>query len=251
MGKGLLIIVVLLVLSGCNFPADVQQEPGELFRQRILNSKFVVYDFYYGSEFVTTSDYKGFAILDSAIPFSKNKIRELPSTLFAAIPTSSEIKMIDITYNYSETEKDTVMTPAGEQTEKIENMLVSVARYNSTFGSASSSTGLMRYQFDSIKETEDSITFYNVSKVFGGKAFASVATFVKGNVKIFDSANGNINHVGIRQLIVKRGDIYKPKKPFMVVPNQPIVGEAQYEFYPRHPIKSTQLTDYGIFKRIK
>jgi hypothetical protein len=102
-----------------------------------------------------------------------------------------------------------------------------------------------------MKETADSLTFYNVTKKFGGKQFPSTTSFVKGNIKVVDSTEGNINYIDVDQVIIKRGDIYKPTKPLELVSNQPIVGMATYRFYPRQATKTTVLTDYGIFKRLK
>jgi hypothetical protein len=68
---------------------------------------------------------------------------------------------------------------------------------------------------------------------------------------LIDSVGGKINYIDIDQVIIKRGDIYKPTKPLELVTNQTIVGIATYRFYLRQVTKTTALTDYGIFKRVK
>jgi len=223
-----------------------------LYRQRIPNSKLVIYDFSFAGGFVTSSDYTGFAVLDSSVSFTKDRTKELPCTYFANTPTSSNFKMIDINYGQNpRAESDTLLTPTKQYSKNIGNVQIDVTEYNDTYGSATSSTGLMEYEFEGMNETSDSLIFYKVSKKFGGKDFPATTSFVKGNIKVIDSVGGNINYIDIDQVIIKRGDIYKPTKPLELVTNQPIVGIATYRFYPRQVTKATALTDYGIFKRVK
>lgn len=239
-------------MTSCSNYTDKKiDKPRSLYRQRIANSNLVIYDFNFAGGFVTSSDFTGFALLDSTASFSKERIKELPCTYFSARPTSSNFQMICINYGQSpRTEKDTLLTPSKSYTKKIDNIQIEVTEYNDTYGSATS-TGLMEYKFDSLKETEDSLTFYNVTKKFGGRKFPSIVSFHKGNIKIIDSINNEVSHIQIDQVIIQRGDIYKPTKPLELVSNQPVVGLATYYFYPRTTIKSTDLTDYGIFKRVE
>jgi hypothetical protein len=212
----------------------------------------VIYDFSFAGGFVTSSDYTGFSVLDSSVSFTKARMKELPSIYFATIPTSSYFKMIDINYGQNPRNKsDTLLMPTKQYSKMIDNIQIDVTEYNDTYGSATSSTGLMEYEFEGMTETADSLTFYKVSKKFGGKEFSATTSFVKGNIKVIDSVGGNINYIDIDQVIIKRGDIYKPTKPIELVANQPIVGIATYRFYPRRVTKTTVLTDYGIFKRVK
>ncbi len=223
-----------------------------LYRQRIANSKLVIYDFSFAGGFVSSSDHTGFAVLDSTVLFSTNKMKKLPCTYFAAAPTHSVFEMIDINYGQKpRSETDTLLTPTNRYSKMFNNLQVNITEYNDTYGSATSSTGSMEYVFDSMKETADSLTFYNIIKKFGGKDFPSTTSFVKGNIKVVDSADGNIHYIDINEVMIKRGDIYKPTKPLELVSDQPIVGVAAYRFYPRHATRTTGLTDYGIFKRLK
>jgi hypothetical protein len=253
MGQFLQIILLLTVFESCNFVSDNSKDRLQsLYRQRIPNSKFVIYDFSFAGGFVTSSDYTGFAILDSSVSFTKDRTKELPCTYFATTPTSSDLKMIDINYGQDpRTEGDTLLTPTKKYSKKIDNLQIDVTEYNDTYGSATSTAGLMEYNFEGMNETADSLTFYGVAKKFGGKEFPATTSFVKGNIKVIDSVGGNINYIDIDQVIIKRGDIYKPTKPLKLVSNQPIVGIATYRFYPRQVTKTTALTDYGIFKRVK
>jgi len=253
MGRFLQMILLLTVFESCNFiSGNSEDRLQSLYRQRIPDSKWVIYDFSFAGSFVTSSDYTGFAILDSAVPFSKDKIKELPCTYFAAVPTHSAFEMIDINYGQNpRTERDTLLTPTNRYSKKVGTLQINVTEYKDTYGTATSSTGLMEYEFERMNETADSLTFYSVAKKFGGKEFPPTTSFIKGNIKVIDSVGGNINYIEIDQVIIKRGDIYKPTKPRELAPNQPIVGIAAYRFYPKQETKTTALTDYGIFKRVK
>ncbi|MCF1717027.1 hypothetical protein L0U88_20460 [Flavihumibacter sp. RY-1] len=244
----------MTLFAGCSFLADTSDEDRlqNLYRQRVANSPLVIYDFSFAGGFVTSSDHTGFAILDSTVSFSKDKMNELPCTYFAAVPTNTVFEMIDINYGQNpRTEKDTLLTPTNHYSKKVGNLQINVSEYKDTYGSATSSTGLMEYEFDIMRETSDSLTFYNVTKKFGGKEFPATTSFVKGNIKVVDSTEGSINYIDVDQVIIKRGDTYKPTKPLELVSNQPIVDMATYRFYPRKAIKTATLTDYGIFKRMK
>src|SRR4051794_22503600 len=97
MGTLLQFIIPLTLLTSCNFMADTSEERLQsLYRQRIVNSSLVIYDFNIAGGFVTSSDHTGFAVLDSTVSFSKSRMKELPCTYFAELPTNSKFKMIDI-----------------------------------------------------------------------------------------------------------------------------------------------------------
>jgi hypothetical protein len=253
MGRLLQLIILLILFASCNIMADTSQDDRlqSLYRQRVANSNLVIYDFSFAGGFVTSSIHTGLAVLDSTVSFSKDKMKELPGTYFAAAPKRSVFEMIEINYGQNpRTERDTLLAPTNRHSKRFGNLQINVTEYNDTYGSATS-TGLMEYEFDSIKETADSLTFYNVTKKFGGKELPSATSFVKGNVKVVDSTGDNIIYIDVDQVVIKRGDIYKPTKPRELVSNQAIVGVATYRFYPRHATKATALTDYGIFKRVK
>ncbi len=240
--------ILIFILYGCGF----KQSPDSLYRQRIVNSKQVIYRFNFAGSFVTSSDHNGFAILDSNILFSKSIIKELPCTYFADIPRASNFKMIDLHFGLQpRTQKDTLLTAFNHYAKDINSIKIEVEEYNDTYGSATGSTGLMEFEFDGIKETTDSLTFHKVTRKFGGVDFPETISFPKGNITIIDSVNNVINYISIDQLIIKRSSVYKPTKPLELVKDQAIVGMATYRFYPKVETKSTALTDYGIFKRVK
>jgi len=73
--------------------------------------------------------------------------------------------------------KDTLTTPVKQYAKKINGILVNVTEYKDTYGNASTSTGLMEYRFDSLKETGDSLIFFNAERIYGAKIFFSYSVF--------------------------------------------------------------------------
>jgi hypothetical protein len=145
---------------------------------------------------------------------------------------------------------DTLLVPIKRYTSQTNDIRIEIVEYNDTYGSATMNTGLMEYEFDSFKESRDSLTFYNITKKFGGNPLSSITSFAKGNIKIIDSADAIIR-IEIEQFIIGRGSIYKPTAPLILVPNQPVVGMATYSMFPKKDIRMNALSDYGVFKRIK
>lgn len=248
-----LLLSLAAILNGCNWMDGVPEtELGSLYRQRIAGSSYVLYQFEYPGAFVTTSDFMGVTILDSTIAFSRDKIDRLPSTYFAAKPTMSSLQLVDIDFGQvPRTPKDTLLTPYRQYIKKYNGVPFHIVEFHDTYGSATEDTGLMEYEFGGLLETADSLVFYQVTKKFGGKKFPTRVSFPKGNLRVEDSTQQNINYIAVEQLVIKHGSIYKPTTPRKLVPNQPIVGWASYRFYPRKAMNSFDLTDIGIWKRIR
>jgi hypothetical protein len=246
-------MILLTFFASCGSPTNNSVDRLQsLYRQRIQNSSRIIYAFSYSADYAFTSEYTGMTILDSSITFEKSKIEKLPAEYFAAKPTGTYLRMFAINYGESpRSEKDTLLTPIRQYAKKINDIRVDIVEYNDTYGTATTSTGLMEYTFDRLMETEDSLIFHNVIKISGGREFSATTSFPKGNIKIIDTTNNDIDFIEIEQIIVQRGDISKPTKPLELVPNQPVVGFATYRFYPTRETKLTSLTDYGIFKRLK
>jgi len=244
--------LILFFLTGCGLSGgnSSNDKPITLYKQRIANSKYVIYDFYYEGAFVSSNEYKGLTILDSNLTFSKNKIDMLPGDYFEGKPAINNLKMIDITVKGQITEKGTLLTPLKKYSKEFSGLKVNVTEYQETIGRASFNTGLMEYNFKNLKETNDSLILYGIKKKFGGKTFSSTTSFVKGNVKVIESANNNIDHIEIQQAVITRGEVYKTGTTQLLA-NRPIVGFATYWFYPKSIISSNALTDWGIFKNVK
>lgn len=254
MTKAITYILITFLFISCNYipPSRTDYNLYGLYKQRIENSNLVLYQFAYSGTFVTSSDYTGVTVLDSTEDFSLDKIIDFPTEYFKTKPTGKILELIKINYgNSPTTEKDTILTPVKNYKTKINSAELLVTEYNLTYGSATMNTGLMRYEFDTYEETKDSLILFNVVKKFGGKEFSINPSFEKGNIKIVENDNKKLLYIQVNQPIIERGNIYKPTSPFELVPNQPIVGVATYEFYPRDSLTTEKLSETGLWRRIK
>lgn len=203
-----LLFLLLAALPSCNWmdTGDPPSELESLYRQRIADSKCVLYEFAYPSTFVTNSGYTGATILDSTLSFSRSRIDRLPCAYFATKPTSRELKLLDVNMGQTpSTPKDTLLVPSKQYTQRFNGVRFDITEYNDTYGSATIDTGLMEYEFSHLKETSDSLILYGVTRRFGGRDFPATTTFVKGNISVQDSARSYIQYIVVEQAVIKRG----------------------------------------------
>lgn len=245
-----LLLGVSLFFTGCGLTDSPEERLESLYRQRIPNSKYVVYDFNYAGAYATSSDYGGLTFLDSSTVFSRDEIDKLPGSYFVGKPVVGHLKMLALDYGQGqESPKDTLLTPIWEYTKKYNNVEVAVAEYKHTYGSATMDTGLKQYRFESLKERSDSVTLHNVTNKYGDPV-ASAMTFVKGNIHAMEFTGDTIAYLEIDRVFIGWGSVYKLPKPFHLVPNQPIVGMTT-SFYPTKILKASSLSDVGIYKKVK
>lgn len=225
----------------------------KLYRQRIANSRKVIYDFEFSPAFVTEGEWMGKVILDSTEKFpttvhTRKGIDELPCCFIQGRLGAENMTMLGIVYGQA-AEGDTLLSPISHTQEMHSGVKVDLTRYKETYGTAIN-IGLQEYKFESLVETSDRLVFKGVTNIFGAP-LPDTAAFNKGNIKVVDSTNGNINFIEISAIVVGRGDIYKPGKPFEVVHHRPVVGERIYQFYPKQATPASRLSDYGIYKEVK
>ena len=166
-----------LLLTGClDFDTPDNGPLIKLYEQRIPHSSLILYKFDYYGNFATLSDYTGLTILDSSVPFARDKIDRLPGDYFTAKPNPQLLKMVSMKYiTGEEKESDTLLLPYDQYSERINGIQIKVKAYKPTYGTTSL-TGYMGYQFDGMKETDDSLTFFNVVRLGGGIEYPSTTT---------------------------------------------------------------------------
>ena len=242
--------ILLFFVTGCGSSSDFSRYTViELYRQRIPGSKTIIYQFTLTGN-ITGSIYEGMSVLDSSETFAKDDVDELPCSYFSAIPGKDSLKMLEINCNLNpSTESDTLLIPVRQYSTDVRRIKIDVAEYKCTYGS-SPSTYLMSYRFDSFKETADSLIFYNVIGKPDDTKFPSVTSFPKGNIKIIDSDKKDIIFIHIENAVIGRKGVFLPRSTELLN-DRPVVGFATYEFYPTSPIKSSLLSDYGFFKRVR
>jgi hypothetical protein len=251
MKNTLTLFACVVMLSGCFRLDDAPNPLASLYAQRISNSRLIIYDYAFQGAYSFTTGPEGFGLLDSGRTFSRKDIQRLPGQYFIVPPTASSLKMMSIGAGSNPiTSKDTLLTAFRKYRETVAGLLIEMEEYRETYGSALC-TSLAQYRFDGIKETKDSLILYNIVKISGYTALSVTTSFPKGNISVIDSGTDDIDRIEIRRAIISRGEVYEPPHPLVKVTGQPIVGMADYYFFPAQKTKTSVLSDYGIFKRVK
>jgi uncharacterized lipoprotein YehR (DUF1307 family) len=207
----LFLITTSTILYGCNSSWNTT-----LYAQRIEGTNKTIYE--YDAWGGRDTHLFGYAILDASKEFKVNNRIDLPGSYFNGKPRANNLKLIEIISSQTPTsEKDTILSPLRHYFKLIDGINAEVTEYNDTYGSNTMNTGLMRYEFDTLKETNDSLTFNNVLLKFGGTELPIKTTFAKGNIKIVDDSTGRILYISVKQFVKLRGEIYKPTKPLEIV----------------------------------
>jgi hypothetical protein len=243
--KLFLFLVSVVTFYGCNPSWEVT-----LYSQKIKGSNKILYQ--YDAWGGRDSHQSGITILDSAEEFNMSRITPLPGSYFLETPTMDSIKLITVRHgeNYT-TSKDTVLNPSNHYSKNIKGIKFDATEYNETYGSSPMNTGLMENEFETIKETTDSLIFENVIHKSGGIVLPSKVSFPKGNITVFEDTTGRVHRIIIEKFIRMKGEIYKPTKPLEIVPDQAIIGFATFYFIPKKLLNSKALTNEGIFKHVR
>lgn len=243
--KLFLFLASILMFYGCNPSWEVT-----LYSQKIKESNKIIYQ--YDAWGGRDSHQSGFAILDSEEEFNMSRISPLPGSYFSETPTKDSIKLITVRHGeYYTAPKDTNLNPSKHYTKNIKGIKFEVTEYKETYGSSPMNTGLMEYEFETIIETNDSLIFENVIHKSGGIELPSKISFPKGNITVFEDKTDRVHQITIEKFIRMKGEIYKPTNPLEIVPDQAIIGFATFYFIPKNLLKSTALTNEGIFKHVR
>ncbi|MCD4794653.1 MAG: hypothetical protein K8R54_15565 [Bacteroidales bacterium] len=139
------------------------------------------------------------------------------------------IESIDLYYdeNYK-SEIDSIRT----ESKIFDDIKIDISYYQSGWGTSGF------YHFDSLSETEYTVTFYGVEREFG-KLLPDTVTFQKGDIWIRDT-DSIVDYFDFSRLISRKKEDS----------NNVQYGRLNYEFYPKDTIYVNELSDYGFFKRI-
>ena len=97
--------------------------------------------------------------------------------------------------------------------------------------------GFEQYQFENFKESQDSLFFYNLDDITSlEKKHLEVLGLKKTNVIVSQDSLNYITEIAVKDLKLSN----KAKE---------IISNIQYSLTPRKKIKSSSLSNYGIFKQ--
>jgi len=251
----LLLIIIISTFTSCESVTTSNKRLLSLYRQRIPHSRYVMYEFNISGYMAFNGDNHGYAILDSSQTFSEDKTDEINANYINGELRLDSLQMI---YLYSPGDRvistrDTLMIPTVESNKKYNGIPISVRGYQSTYGVPVNWTpGGNEFTFDSFKETGDSLFLYGIKKTDNyGIELPITKGFIKGNIKLVDSAKGLIDHIEIKKFIIKRDDVYKFGGRDSILKNQPVVDMIYYDFFPKKSTSTSSFSDIGIYKRLK
>jgi hypothetical protein len=152
------IYLVALFLSSCGGG----EWNTDLYIQRIPYSSKVIYD--YDAWGDRDSHQFGIAIMDSTEDFEVNKVRNLPISYFNEVPNNSRIYAISL----QKADGDKMsLHPIENQETRVSDIDLRIDSYEEYSGYSDAGCILNEYQFQSFKETEDSLYLFGLQKIFG------------------------------------------------------------------------------------
>ena len=199
-----------------------------LYEQKIegTSKSIYKYDAWGGRD----SNVNGYAILDTTETFTIERIKKLSFYQLAEIPNKNLIQTIDRQSIPYEKEKKLEMTFVPVKTEEMtsEGIKVETKLYQ-TKGVRERSRGYLRAEFETFKETRDSLFFYNLNNL-------DSLRIKKGNVIIRQGEDKKIIEIEIKHLILSNDG------------KDEIISNMRYRLKPKTETKSNEFSNYGIFK---
>ncbi|KAB1064948.1 hypothetical protein F6U93_14430 [Tamlana haliotis] len=239
---------LLISLSNCG----IGEWDVELYQQRIPNSSKVIYEYdAWGGRDSHTS---GIVLMDSIEKFKVNSSRKLPISYFSALPNKNRIKSIELkkAVNNDEITLDKI------DSKKLNNSGIDIVvdYYEKYSGYSNAACLLNKYEFESFKETNDSLFIYGLDEKFGKNLKdKNSVSFQKGNIKLITDENGKIFRVVIKELFKDNATKFKYKKGTAEITEKitdsPVICFRVYYFLPKKEIYESEFSDYGIYKRVK
>lgn len=239
---------LIISLSSCG----IGEWDVELYQQRIPNSSKVIYEYdAWGGRDSHTS---GIVLMDSTEKFKVNSSRKLPISYFLALPNKNRIKSIELkkAVNNDEITLDKI------DSKKLNNsgIDIEVDYYEKYSGYSNATCLLNEYEFESFKETNDSLFIYGLNEKFGKNLKdKNSVSFQKGNIKLITDENGKIFRVVIKELFKDNATKFKYTKGTAEITEKitdsPVICFRVYYFLPKKEIYESEFSDFGIYKRVK
>ncbi len=221
-----------------------------MYIQRIPNSSKVIYD--YDAWGGRDSHQFGIVIMDSTEDFEVNKVWNLPISYFTEVPNSSRIHAISL----QNADDDSIaLHPIENQEIRVSDISLVINKYKKYNGYSDAGCILNEYQFQTFKETKDSLYLFGLQEIFGGNLEGKDDVgFKKANIKLIADSNGKLIRLEIKDLFKGKANKHKYKKGTAEIiertNNSPVVCLRTYYFKHLRTVYSREFTDYGIFKPV-
>jgi hypothetical protein len=232
-------ILVLFLLTSCERGYKLT----ELYSQKIENTDKIIFEYKAWSNFNDGSKY-GKTILDKSESIIISDAGKFPFTFFIGNPTKDTLFVFEL-------KEGGTRIPKYISTEisKFNGVTVKTDYYSYEIGSSHNLT----YKFSTFEETKDSLIIYGLEKeYFNIPTSKNEIGFYKGNIKLVesDSLKGFVKQIEIPAFLLKNYNTTSIDK-VTIIRNDSLElnGLVHFTFIPKTPIRSTEFSDFGIYKK--
>ena len=207
-----------------------------LYCQKIEGTSIILYK--YDAWGGRDSHAFGYILLDSTKSFQVDISKNLPFSYLENIPNKKLIQGVEFEQPTSENSKNVakvIFTPIKESNIS-ENGIEIKTKLFQYKGFMERNEGLGSLEFETFKESKDSIIFYNLNDVKSMEPYhLDILKLKKKNIVIRQNKNFEIISIDIEDLILSKN-------------KNEIISNKTYFLTPKKKMKSNLFSDYGIFK---
>ncbi len=228
--KSFIFITILILIVSC----DLKYKTSELFVQKIENSSKVIYKY---DAWGGHDSYKfGYVILDSTDVFDIENIDPLPFQYFDAIPTIREISGVICEKLDDEIEAKKIFVPLEIKVSDEQGIKIKTKIFQNE-GFLSRNQGYKKYQFETFKESRDSIFFYNLNDIQSMESeHLNVLKLKKTNIFIRTKSLNIVSFLSIEDLKLSS--------------KNEIISNIRYDLTPKNKTDISNFSNRGIFKEV-
>lgn len=229
--KSFLFITVLFLNMSCDFSWKIS----ELFVQKIENSSKVIYKY---DAWGGRDSYKfGYAILDSTDVFDINNVESIPFQYFESIPTKQNISGVIPEELDDQITPNKIFIPLKIKDSEEKGIKIRAKIFQNE-GFSLRNQGYKQYQFETFKESRDSIFFYNLNDIKSLEPeHLDILKFKKTNIFIRTKASNIVSTILIEDLKLSQ--------------KNEIISNIRYDLTPKNKTKISSFSNIGIFKQVK
>jgi hypothetical protein len=229
----MLLLLFTLMFVSCNEETETYDYTF-LRRQLTPDKQHYLYWYEKPGTFVTSSDYYGLQIMRKDEPFKEHKGLVLDGAVDYWL--GKDTLVISSNANDSIHAKDTL--PIKITFEKYDNIVI-----KHIYDHASTGGGINKYSFDSLKVTDNLITFFGVEPI--ERKGQTTFRYPLGAISV-TSIKGTITKIEFDRRY-KSMDFTRIDESGKTLHNQPEIGIDSYEFKPKRKITTQSLGQVGIF----
>ncbi|MFD1602644.1 hypothetical protein ACFSJW_20345 [Flavobacterium artemisiae] len=229
--KLIMFVSTLILFTNCDNSWDLS----ELYVLKIENSSKVIYK--YDAWGGRDSHKFGYIILDSIYVFDINNTESLPFQYFETVPTKQNISGVVCEEFDDQIATNKIFTPLKIKDSEEKEIKVTTKIFQNE-GFLLRNQGYKRYQFETFKESRDSIFFYNLNDIKSLEPeHLDVLRVKKTNVFIRTKSPNIVSQIEIEDLKLS--------------PKNEIISNIQYDLTPKNKTDIRSFSNIGIFKQVK